>query len=180
MKKLIILVLFFYPVFLFAQQQVTLKSGQQFNGNIMGVRGDNLRFYQKISEIDSKEVDIILINSIAGEIDKSTKKALIKRNPEINFEATFRATENEISYQPFNQGKTSELKAGDHLVTAGTRYLTGVTLAIVGSTISVVGGVNETRELSIAGGVIAIVGGVISISGHFQLIKAGKIGRAHV
>ena len=164
MKKLIVLALFFYPVFLFAQQQVTLKSGQQFNGYIMGVRGDNLRFYQKINEIDSKEVDIILINSIAGEIDKSTKKALIKKNPEINFDATFLAPENDISYQPFDQRNTVlTLTAGDHLVTAGTRYLTGVTLAIFGGTLSAVGATSETNELSIAGGVIAIVGGVISI-----------------
>jgi hypothetical protein len=176
MKKILLIffALFFYPLFTFSQQQVELKSGQKFEGYIQGVWSGDLHFYQKISEIDSKKVDVLLVKSIAGEIDNSVKKNLIKKNPEIFFVESFSPTTTDNSYQVYNQSSKTNITAGDHLVTAGTRYLTGVTLAVVGGTMSVVGATQESDQLSIAGGVIAIVGGIISVTGHFQLIKAGK------
>ncbi len=174
MKKLIFLVLFFYPFFLLAQQQITLKSGQKIDGYIEGVWSKKLHFYQKINEIDSKNVDVLKISSIAGKIDNSVKKSLTKINPDINFDEVFTPTKKENSNQAYNQGVSTKLTSGDHLVLAGTRYLTGFTLAVVGGTMSVVGSTNDTPELSIAGGVIALTGAIFSLSGHFQLIKAGR------
>jgi hypothetical protein len=110
MKKLIILVLFFYPVFLFAQQQVTLKSGVQFEAYIRGVQGKDLIFYNEVKEIDSRKVDITLIHSISGEISKPTvPKALTKKNPEIILNSTYTSTKQNSSL-PFN---TLEQTPGD-------------------------------------------------------------------
>lgn len=69
---------------------------------------------------------------------------------------------------------TTQLSAGDYLQKAGTRYLTGLGTVFLGGIIVGVGSGNEDNTVSIIGGVIMFVGGITSLTGHFQLIKAGK------
>ena len=79
MKKLIFVTLFFYPLFIFSQQQIVLKSGVQFEAYIRGVQGNDLIFYQKVQEIDSKKVEIMNISSISGDFSELTLKKLNKK-----------------------------------------------------------------------------------------------------
>jgi hypothetical protein len=167
MKKLIILVLFFYPVFLFAQQQVTLKSGERFDGYILGVRGNNLVFYQKIKEINSKKVDIMLIHSISGEIYKSTTtKALTKKNPKIIFNSTFISAEKNNSYQAYNQSTSTNSTRLSGFAVAGA------------TTIAYYAGAFDNMELKDQNTLLVVSGSVsllLYIAGEVTLFNAGKM-----
>jgi hypothetical protein len=81
-------------------------------------------------------------------------------------------SKSETAYQPYQQNQKYQFTAGDYLKRAGTRYATGLGIGIGGAVIMAVG--SDSQEAVIAGGIIALTGAIISITGHFELIKAGK------
>jgi hypothetical protein len=178
MKKLIILALFFYPALLFAQQQVVLKSGIQFEAYIRGVQGNNLCFYQKIKEIDSKKVSIMLIRSISGEIYKSTTtKALIKKNPKIIFNSTYTPIKQDSSYQGNEVNRAIVLTSGDLIMRSSVLRLSG--FAVAGATTIAYYACafkkmepKDQNTLFIVSGSVSLV---LYIAGEITLFNAGKM-----
>jgi deoxycytidine triphosphate deaminase len=176
MKKLIFITLFFYPAFLFSQQQVTLKSGMQFEGFINRVSKDNLLFYQNIDEIGSKKVDISLITAIAGEFENSTKKALIKRNPEIVFTTTYVKPEKYYTNNEYEQMSLPVLTSGDLIKRSSVLRLSGLALSTATATAIWAGALGDDYDTQKT---VAIAAGVVSlglyIAGEITLFKAGKL-----
>lgn len=172
MKRLLFVLMFVIPSLCFAQQQVTLNSGKQFEAFIRGVSGNNLTFYKEVQELNSKKVELFSVVSIAGELDKLIVKRITKKHPEILFDVPYIRTE--PKEEPYQQTTMNKDLAGNYIVTAGKRYISGATIAIGGGILTGIGAANNNTELTIAGGALAIVGGIVSITGHFQLVKAGK------
>lgn len=181
MKKMTFILALFLSITTFSQNQVTLTSGIRFNCDIMGLYGNRLTFNEVVSEINSDKVDINSVVSITGKIQKSTLKTIIKKNPKIVLNPDIEATtieslntENIIgnAYKPFDQGIS--FTAGDYITRAGNRYVTGLGLGFGGAILYGVGTTSESTETQVVGGIVALMGGIISITGHFQLIKAGR------
>jgi hypothetical protein len=194
MKKLLLIILVFFPIANFAQVKIVLVDGKIINTKLEGFYGEELVFQKKLPGTNIDRVNIMDVDSIIGEMPKSRAKSIIKKNPQIhlanngqNSDAIYytpQVTEttvisavainskSETTYQPYQQSQKYQFTAGDYIKRAGTRYVTGLGLAIGGSVIAVVG--SESQEAVLAGGIIALTGAIISITGHFELIKAGK------
>lgn len=175
MKKLIFLALCFYPFFLCAQQQVTLKSGQRFDGHIFKVRGNNLIFYQKIREIDSQKVDIMLVHSISGEINKpAITNELIKKNPKIVFNSTYTPIVHDYSNLT---DKQKVVTSGDLIKKSSMLRLSGFTLA--GATAIAYNARAFNKMEPKDRDTLFIVSGSVSLllyfAGEITLFNAGKI-----
>lgn len=174
MKKLILILLFFYPILLFSQQQIVLKSGVQFEAYIRGVQGEDLIFYQKVKEIDSKKVEIMLIHSISGEFSELAVKKLAKKNPEIIFNSTYIPAKNDNSYQGYNQSMV--LTSGDLIKRSSVLRLSGFAVA-GGTTIAYYAGAfdnMETKDINTLFIVSGSVSLILYVAGEITLFKAGK------
>lgn len=183
MKKSILILAVLLPLFSISQSgnKVVTIDDKVYNGDIISTTGHFIHFDTGVNpKLRSNNLEIAKIKEIHGFLLITTKQAIQKRNNSILFyseNGTLDTTKiNSLSYQPYNQKLSGyNLTAGDYLQKAGTRYLTGIGVAIAGGLVAVAGSAtNNSDAFALAGGVMVLVGGVISLTGHFQLIKAGK------
>lgn len=185
------LIIFVCSSSLFAQSIIT-KSGLHVNSDECIITADRFIFSSKLSN----NRDYILyseIDTIKGYINPTHKNDILKINDSVVFvnqaDSPTKKSKNDLtddvyfvpakaadkSYQPYDQSLSgTNLTTGDYLKRAGTRYLTGLTLAFGGGIVMGVGMSEESEAAIIAGGLMSLTGVIISITGHFQLIKAGN------
>lgn len=176
MKKLIFITLLLYPVLLFSQQNVVLKSGIQFEAYIRGVQGKALFFYNEVKEIDSRKVDIMLIDSISGDITKTTTKALIKKNPAIKLNSIYAPVIKYNSYQEYDQGR-NVVTSGDLIMKSSMLRLSGFAIA-GGTAIAYYAGAFDNMETKDQNAVLIVSGSlslILYVTGEITLFNAGKL-----
>lgn len=193
MKKLLLTVIstLIITVSLFAQSIVT-KSGLKVNAERCIITPDRFIFksvinnnknYILYSEIDTikgyinpaHKNDILKINNsviFISEMSSPTKRIKTDLTDDVYF-APQKLT-NKSNQTNANSIQGINFTAGDYLKRAGNRYLTGLTLAFGGGIVTGIGIGSESETAFIAGGLISLSGVIISITGHFQLIKAGN------
>ena len=182
MKKSILFLILFIPLVQFAQVRIVLNDGTIINTKIDGFYDEDLVFTKKLPDTNIDRVNIMTVDSISGDMPKSRVKSILKKNPEVHFSG-YQNNNNAVYYAPavaatssaaISRKVSGQLTAGDFIQRAGTRYATGLAVGVGGAIIYGVGIGSGSDEAAIAGGLIAITGTIISITGHFQLIKAGK------
>lgn len=175
MKKSILILGILLPLFSLSQSinKVITKENKIYIGDIYKSYGNNIIFLNGVNpSLTSNRLEIALVKEIYGPIAKSTKKIIIKKNNNIIFYPEYDGLANIENGRPTN----NQMSAGDYLQKAGNRYLIGIGVAITGGAVAVAGSTSDNPEnLALAGGVMVLIGGVISLTGHFQLIKAGKV-----
>lgn len=160
--------------------EVTTVDGTIYSGKIESYLGKKIYFIYVTPELEDKSLSIENVVRITGATPNSRKKAILKSNPAVQFDTPIEKFsdpiyENDLSNQPFGQGVISNITPGDYLERAGNRYLYGLGLEICGGIIISASSTSESpKEGMIIGGLVGLTGAIVAITGHFQLIKAGK------
>jgi hypothetical protein len=179
MKKFILVILVFIPLIHFGQVKIVLNDGTIINTKIDGFYGEDLVFTKKLPDTNIDRVNIMDVDSISGSMPNSRVKSILKKNPAVHFSSNQNFTD-AVYYAPSaiasgaanNTSINGQYTAGDYIQRAGTRYVTGLALGLGGAVVMAVGA--DSQEAIVAGSLISLTGAIISITGHFQLIKAGK------
>lgn len=174
MKNLILLFIFIMPLFCLSQTnskvsyQVFTIDGEMYSGTIESYLGKKINFTRKINELNDNSIPIERISEIRGaEMSKNRKNRILRDNPNIIF--SFYDEPKSIDFANMENNLP-----GIYLQKAGKRYLTGSAMAVAGSIVTGIGAYDDSNELVIIGGITALTGAIIYITGHIQLIKAGK------
>lgn len=187
MRNLIVILAVLLPIFSLSQKRnkVVTTKNIVYYGDIIDIKGNYLRFVIGAEPIlESNRLEIALVNEIYGPLAKSTKKEIMSKNGSIVFHPniSFAAFEprnpinKHVSAGDYLQKARTQHSAGDYIQKAGTRYLAGLGVALAGSAVLALSPSTDVPENTrIAGGVMVLAGGIISLTGHFQLIKAGKV-----
>jgi hypothetical protein len=174
MKKSILILGILLPFLSLSQSinKVITTENKVYIGDIYKAYGNNIIFLNGVNpSLKSNRLEIALVKEIYGPLANSTKKAIMKKNDKIGFypDISFAATEPSGTIN-------NQFSAGEYLQRAGTRYLTGIGIALAGGVVAFAGSASDNPEnLALAGGIMVLIGGITSITGHFQLIKAGKV-----
>jgi hypothetical protein len=173
MKKAFLIVGFLLPLFCFSQYQnkIITTDGKVYRGQILLCTNMNIHFGKNVQPpIKSRKIEYNLIKEIYGPLGDYSKNVILKKNKNVIFYPEY------IDLDEYGKGMklSNEITSGDYLQKAGTRYLTRFSFVFGGGLIAGVGIGSDSPPAFITGTFILLAGTAISISGHFQLIKAGK------
>ena len=179
MKKTILLLIAFIPLVCYSQKekkivhQVKTVDGFIYSGEIERFLKNKIYFHYVTPELENNSLPIEIVSIVIGQNPSFRKKAMLKANPKIQFKMGIQQSVSSFKYE--NKSSGNGATTGDYLIKAGNRYLTGISLGVAGSVVTYLGVEKGDDEMAVIGGVIAISGAIVSLTGHFQLIEAGKM-----
>lgn len=162
------------------RHQVITTDGSIYNGNIQSYLSKKIIFYNVIEGLDENSIPINKVAQIRGDNPNYRIRAIKRDNQNVKFstnlinEANTESIKNLTTSNNLSNNELNSTLAGDYLIKAGNRYLSGIGLTLAGGIVTTLGAQNDNDELIVIGGITALSGAVLSLTGHFQLIKAGK------